>query len=85
MRRAADPGTVHSGELDLLPQTPKVSNGRGSVENPGRIDAEVGVFFTEVLAGCSCGDEPYAERGYCEVQVDIDKRTGRARLTPLDG
>ncbi|MEN8180772.1 MAG: glucosamine--fructose-6-phosphate aminotransferase [Pseudomonadota bacterium] len=39
------------------------------------IQADVGVFFTEILAGCSCGDEPMAMHGYCEMQVRVDKTT----------
>ncbi|MDJ0805969.1 MAG: glucosamine--fructose-6-phosphate aminotransferase [Gammaproteobacteria bacterium] len=49
-----------------------------TVEAPSSIHADLGVFFTEVLAGCNCGDEPMAMHGYCEMQVSIDKTTAEA-------
>ena len=39
------------------------------------IQANVGVFFAEILAGCSCGDEPMSMNAYCEIQVSVDKTT----------
>ena len=39
------------------------------------VRANVGVFFTETLAGCNCGDEPMSMNAYCELQVSIDKIT----------
>lgn len=45
--------------------------------------ADVGIFFTEVVAGCSCGDEPMALNAYCELQVSIDRRTARAAFRLL--
>jgi hypothetical protein len=41
------------------------------------VEAVVGIFFAEVVAGCSCGDEPMALNAYCELQISIDKQTGR--------
>ncbi len=32
-----------------------------------RIAADVGIFFTEIIAGCSCGDEPQSQGNYCEL------------------
>ena len=45
-----------------------------------RIEARVGVFFTEILGGCSCGDDPAVENAYCELQLRIDRRSGDARF-----
>ncbi len=39
------------------------------------VHARIGVFFRELLAGCSCGDEPSPINAYCELQVAIDKTT----------
>ncbi len=44
-------------------------------DHPTCIQADVSVFFTEILAGCSCGDEPMSMNGYCEIQLNIDKTT----------
>ena len=39
-----------------------------------------GVFFSEVIGGCSCGDEPVAENAYCELWVRIHKTTAEASI-----
>lgn len=46
-----------------------------------RIRAKVGVFFSGIVAGCSCADDPTpveARNEYCELLVDIDRRTAAA-------
>jgi hypothetical protein len=55
------------------------------VEGEGLIEARVGVFFMEVVGGCSCGDDPAAENAYCELRLSIDRQTGEARLAPENG
>jgi hypothetical protein len=45
------------------------------------IHAKVGVFFSGIVAGCSCADDPTpveAQNEYCELRVDIDRRTAAA-------
>ena len=42
------------------------------------IKARIGVFFTEILSGCSCGDDPSPENAYCEMLVRISKSTAEA-------
>ena len=42
------------------------------------IRARIGVFFTEVVGGCSCGDEPFEQPVYCELGVTIDRQSGDA-------
>ncbi len=42
------------------------------------VRAKVGIFFTEILAGCSCGEEPMPLDAYCVLQVRIDRRTAEA-------
>ena len=49
----------------------------------GVIRARVGVFFTEVLAGCSCGDDPAPTSAYCEIEVLIDRASGEVRFVPV--
>jgi hypothetical protein len=48
-----------------------------------RIHAETGVFFNEIVGGCSCGDDPLEARAYCRMAVDIDRQTGEALFTLL--
>ena len=45
------------------------------------IQAKVGVFFNEIIGGCSCGDDPLSENAYCELQVSIDKVTAEAEFS----
>ena len=54
-----------------------------STDNATEIHVNVGVFFAEIIAGCSCGDEPSASNAYCELRVSIDKATGLARFAVI--
>jgi len=49
-------------------------------QNESSIQAKVGVFFTEIIVGCSCGDDPIAENAYCELLICIDKTTSEAEF-----
>ncbi|MFA7239551.1 MAG: hypothetical protein WC091_05510 [Sulfuricellaceae bacterium] len=58
----------------------------GVSEQAGAIRARVGLFYTGMIAGCSCADDPTPaalQNEYCEVQVDIDKATAETRITLL--
>jgi hypothetical protein len=42
------------------------------------IRAKVGIFYSGIIAGCSCADDPTPvdeQTEYCVVQLDIDKTT----------
>jgi hypothetical protein len=45
-----------------------------------RILGRVGIFFTEIIVGCGCGDDPFPENAYCELQVCIDTTTAEAEF-----
>lgn len=47
-------------------------------ETPEQLSVRVGLFFNEVVAGCSCGDDPVVEPVYCELRIRIDKRDAGA-------
>ena len=50
-------------------------------ESDGRIHARVGIFYSGVIAGCSCADDPTPvepQTEYCELDVFIDKATAAA-------
>jgi len=60
----------------------------GSSEEPGCIRVRAGIFYTGVIPGCACADDPapdseYTE--YCEVRFDIDRETAATRVTLLPG
>ncbi|MDP1683376.1 MAG: hypothetical protein Q8L39_16590 [Burkholderiales bacterium] len=56
-------------------------------EGAGFIRVKTGIFYTGMIAGCSCADDPtpmseLAE--YCEVQFDIDQITAETTVTLLE-
>jgi len=54
-------------------------------ERNGHIRARTGVFFSGVIAGCNCADDPTPveeQQEYCELEVDIDQGTGAATFAP---
>ena len=56
-----------------------------SRETPDSIQVRAGVFFTSILGGCACADDPTPENEnaeYCEIDVILDRRTGQARVRP---
>lgn len=58
-----------------------------STEQDGVIFTNAGVFFTGLLPGCSCADDPtpmntYPE--YCEITIRIDLRTAATNITLQD-
>jgi hypothetical protein len=56
-----------------------------TTEDDGALVVRVGIFFTEVVGGCSCGDEPASSQAYCEVQLRIDKDTAEAHIGLPEG
>ncbi len=45
----------------------------------GRLRVKAGLFYTGIIAGCSCADDPTPVDDlteYCEVWIDIDPATG---------
>ncbi|MHB1332906.1 MAG: hypothetical protein ACYCY1_09935 [Sulfuriferula sp.] len=58
----------------------------GTAETEGHLRAKVGIFYTSIIAGCSCADDPTPideNNEYCVVQIDIDTATTEAALTLL--
>ena len=55
-------------------------------EEAGFIRVKTGIFYTGIIAGCSCADDPTPIdelTEYCEVQFDIDKLTAETTITLL--
>jgi hypothetical protein len=53
----------------------------GTEEATDRVCATVGVFYTGIVAGCSCADDPSPVEGhpeYCELRVEIDRSSAEA-------
>ena len=70
-------GTSRGGFVDDSDISVSVIN---TQQSGNSIQAKVGVFFTEIIVGCSCGDEPIAENAYCEMLVCIDQTTSEAEF-----
>jgi hypothetical protein len=49
-------------------------------EDGAFILADVGIFFSEINAGCSCGDEPVIEAAYCEFRLTLSRETGEGEF-----
>jgi hypothetical protein len=55
-------------------------------EEAGLIRVKTGVFYTGVIAGCSCADDPTPideQNEYCVLQFDIDRATADTMVTLL--
>jgi len=63
--------------VDARPLTATVF---GSRETNETVEAKVGVFFTEIVVNCGCGDEPMPINGYCELLMAIDKVTSETSI-----
>jgi len=48
------------------------------------IRARVMVFFSEIVGGCSCGDDPLSSTAQGELEVWIDRRTAAAQFTVIE-
>ena len=52
-----------------------------STDAGSAIVVRVGVFFTEVIAGCNCDEDPLSIPAYCELHINIDKLSAEADMT----
>lgn len=58
----------------------------GISEGPAFIHVKTGIFYTGMIPGCNCADDPTPvneHTEYCEVQLDIDKATAETVVTLL--
>ena len=58
-----------------------------TAETEDALEARVGVFFTSLLGGCQCADDPTPLDPlpeYAQIEVTIQRETGMARLSLLD-
>lgn len=55
-------------------------------EDAGHIRVKAGIFYTGIIGGCSCADDPTPageQTEYCEVQLDINKMTAETAVALL--
>jgi hypothetical protein len=56
----------------------------GAADAGGFIQVRAGIFFSGIVAGCNCADDPTpvdALSEYCELLLAIDKDTAEAAIT----
>jgi hypothetical protein len=56
-------------------------------EGDGILRVKAGIFYTGIIAGCSCADDPTPIdelNEYCVLQLDIDMSTAETAVTLLD-
>jgi hypothetical protein len=56
----------------------------GVSDDEGFIHVKAGIFYTGIIAGCSCADDPTPvedQNEYCVVQLAINKKTAETAVT----
>lgn len=57
------------------------------IEEPDFIQIKTGIFYTGIIAGCSCSDDPPPtdeQNEYCELLFNINKDTAETTVTLLN-
>lgn len=55
-------------------------------DKPDSIQVKAGIFYTGIIAGCSCSDDPSPtdeQNEYCELLFVINKQTAATAITLL--
>ena len=55
-----------------------------TTESPQHIQVRAGVFYSGIIAGCSCADDPTPvepQTEYCELLFTIDRDSGETTVT----
>lgn len=56
-------------------------------EEGNSVNVKAGIFYTGIIAGCSCSDDPSPtdeQTEYCELLFNINKDTAKAIVTLLN-
>lgn len=77
-----DKATSQGGYVDDQPVSVTVNR---FTESDTSIEGSVGIFFTEIVINCGCGDDPMPINGFCEFHVTIDKQTAASSLEAIPG
>jgi hypothetical protein len=88
---AVDPGSLPLQEA--LTSSSAVAPGgftvmvRGATADAEALRVNAGIFYAGIIGGCSCADDPTPvneQDEYCQVRIDIDRRTAQARIALVD-
>jgi len=69
-------GFIKPEQLDLVILSTK--------ENNDDLLIKTGIFFTELIGGCNCHDDPTEENIYCEALITINKKNARSQITLIE-
>ena len=67
-------------EGGLVDESPIEATIIRSEDDESQINIKAGIFFTEMVPSCSCGDEPQAKPVYCELIIKIDKHSAETEF-----
>lgn len=59
----------------------------GVTDNGDSIVVKAGIFYSSVIAGCSCADDPTpvdTQQEYCVLQFDINRNTAQTSVQLLE-
>lgn len=59
----------------------------GEEADESEIRVKAGIFYTGIIAGCSCSDDPSptdVQAEYCDLQFTIDKKSATVSVTLLN-
>jgi hypothetical protein len=73
-------GISQGGRIDDSNITATILN---TSDNSSVIKTKAGIFFTEIVGGCNCNDDPVEINAYCEIIINIDKATAKANIDVL--
>ena len=57
-----------------------------ATEEPDVIRIKAGIFYSGIIAGCSCSDDPTptdVQAEYCDLEFIIDRKTGSTTVSLL--
>lgn len=72
-----DKEAAHGGFVDDSNITATILS---STDIATAIQAKVGIFFTEIIINCGCGDDPMPTNAYCEMRISINKNTAETEF-----
>ena len=58
-----------------------------SEEDNGQLQVKAGLFYTGIVAGCNCADDPTPVdeiNEYCEILLSIDKKTAQTSVSLIE-
>ncbi|MCW8922913.1 MAG: glucosamine--fructose-6-phosphate aminotransferase [Gammaproteobacteria bacterium] len=70
-------GTAQGGYVSDEPITATVLRVTDQTDS---VQVLVGIFFTEIVICCGCGDDPMPANTYCEMNFIIDKLTAKTEI-----